>query len=127
MELYLLNQYIQHYISCLHIDPIGVRTSESDWPYFTVSCNNYSGEPAEYDELKNSYISPAYSLKLIIIDGKPYKAYMVRIDHLLDYIDNCGAKPIPAKTDPHDYYKIPIADLPENVVKIYDLSDEYIV
>ena len=111
-----------------HIDPIGVRTSESDWPYFTVSCNNYNGEPAEYDELKKSYISPAYSLKLVIVDGKPYKAYMVRIDYLLDYIDSNNLTPKPSPNgDPHDYYAIPISGLPENAVKTVRLDNEYIV
>lgn len=108
------------------IDPIGVRTSEHDWPYFTVSCNNYSGEPAEYDELKNSPISPAYSLKLIVVDGKPYKAYMVRIDYLLDYIDSNNLTPKPSPNgDPHDYYAIPISGLPKNAVKDVRLDKEY--
>lgn len=109
------------------IDPIGVRTTTKDEQYFSVSCNNYNGKPSEYDELKKSKISPAYICKLVVIDDKPYKAYIVRIDYLLDYIDNSGAKPIPSTTDPHDYYYIPMADLPKNAVKVCDLSNEYIV
>lgn len=107
------------------IDPIGVRTSTKDSQYFSVSCNNYSGKPAEYDELKTSPISPAYSLKLIIVDGKPYKAYMVRIDYLLDYIDSNNLTPCKSKTDPHEYYYIPISSLPKNAVKVVRLDNEY--
>lgn len=106
--------------------PIGVRTSNSDAPYFSISCDNDSGQPAEYDEIKNNYLSPVYIFKITFEYGQPKMLYIVRADDLIEYIDKHEPRKYRSDKDKHWYYSIPMSSYSNYyVIKQYELKGDY--
>jgi hypothetical protein len=89
---------------------VGVRTSDKYYPYFTISCDNYNGTPAEYNEIKTSFLAPIYIFKITFENEQPLKLYIAKADELVEYIDLYRPKKHDAPRSGHYYYSIPITN-----------------
>lgn len=106
--------------------PIGVRTSNTDAPYFSISCDNDSGQLAEYDEIKNNYLSPVYIFKITFENGQPKMLYIVRADDLIEYIDKHKPRKYRSDKDKHWYYSIRMSHYAKYyTIKQYELKGDY--
>lgn len=88
--------------------PIGVRTADKDLPLMSISCDNYSTEKAEYDEIKTDPLSPAFMFKLTIVNDKLEKLYIAKADELIEYIDTYRPKKVDSPKSKHWFYSISI-------------------
>lgn len=102
---------------------IGVRTSNDYYPYFTISCDNYNGTPAEYNEIKTSFLAPIYIFKISFENEVPMNLYIAKADELVDYIDTHRPKKYDSPRSRHYYYAIPITSYKN--VQTYDGKTAY--